>query len=524
MLNELYALPIDLHFFEGALPEAAFWGRLALSVGVIGFIAGMLLVLAHLRDRRSLMRAREYPERYRAPKWGPLDRALGNFFADPLSMPLSPDAASEYVTGRLDAEREMTQSIMRYFSYAPLLFGLMGTILGLKSLLVTSGKSLQDIEPLLSGVFAGTLGGIIGSLIAAIGGLWLDRVALSSGNQAQDFAHRFIIPQLPERRIAVSIEDAVLKLIAERAQAVATTFRNAMSPVAAQFQEVAIRCGQAAEAATNAFGEASDALRETGNLETASRSFRTGARLIESAAEHLSDATKQTAEVILRLGEVRASLAAMLERLESTAGSVARTSEQASIHLADQIANLAARGREVQSCTSDLRSSIERVSLELARRANIDAALLEAANSQTLEVHRALTALARLVHDIDEPVRALICSTETISKSGEALQQDVANRVNCLAERFAAVVEGMTSTLDRISQPAEAARIGNLGPPIAASDSDGMGRIITEAVQEMRRFSEQTRLLTEAVRTLQVANSTAMETKKVGLITRIFRG
>lgn len=118
----------SIAFFQGALPEAAFWGRIALGVGITGLLISVLLVLAHLRDRFSLRRGRSDPDEYRPPKWGPLDRCLGEFFTDPLhSAPLSPDAASEYVTARLDAEHDVTYSIVRYFSYAPLLLGLMGT-------------------------------------------------------------------------------------------------------------------------------------------------------------------------------------------------------------------------------------------------------------------------------------------------------------------------------------------------------------------------------------------------------------
>lgn len=76
MLNGLIALA-SIQFFEGALPEAAFWGRLALTVGIIGFLGSLVLVLAHLRDQSSLKHGREHPERYRAPKWGPLSRSLG---------------------------------------------------------------------------------------------------------------------------------------------------------------------------------------------------------------------------------------------------------------------------------------------------------------------------------------------------------------------------------------------------------------------------------------------------------------
>src|SRR6266511_2611727 len=155
----------NIAFFQGALPEAAFWGRIALGVGVAGLLISVLFVLAHVRDRFSLRRGRSNPDEYRPPKWGPLDRCLGEFFRDPLhSAPLSPDAASEYVTARLDAEHDVTNSIVRYFSYAPLLLGLMGTTFALRTLLVTSRDTLQEIQPQLSGVFAGTLAGIAGSL------------------------------------------------------------------------------------------------------------------------------------------------------------------------------------------------------------------------------------------------------------------------------------------------------------------------------------------------------------------------
>src|SRR5687767_7466381 len=117
----------DIDLFREALPEAAFWGRMALGVGTGGLLISFLLVVAHIRDRWSLQRGHANPANYRPPKWGPLDRALGGFFSDPLHFaPLSPDAASEYVTSRLETDHDVTNSIVRYFAYAPLLLGLMG--------------------------------------------------------------------------------------------------------------------------------------------------------------------------------------------------------------------------------------------------------------------------------------------------------------------------------------------------------------------------------------------------------------
>ena len=137
---------VKITFFQGALPEAIFWGRIALGVGIAGAVASLLLIIAHLRDRISLKRGWKNPDQYRAPKWGPLSGCLGDFFADPMhNAPLSPDAASEYVAGRLDAHQDLIQSAIRYFSYAPLLLGLMGTTLALRALLVTGGHTLEEI-------------------------------------------------------------------------------------------------------------------------------------------------------------------------------------------------------------------------------------------------------------------------------------------------------------------------------------------------------------------------------------------
>jgi hypothetical protein len=273
-----------------------------IALASIEFLGNLLCVLAHLRDQSSLRNGREHPERYRAPKCGPLNLSLGEFLADLLnSAALNPDAASEYVAGRLDAEHEFTQSAIRYSSYTPLVIGLMGTTLSLRYLLTTGGKTLQDIQPLLSGVVAATFGVIAGSLIVATDGLVSDRMALSSGNQAQDFVHRFILPLLPEHRITVRFEDAVLGLIAARVQGGAETFTNGIIPAATQVKAVVTRSAKAAEEAPKAFSEAVRALREAGDLEAGSRSFKTGAHMIEISAEQLSDATKQTVEVVLRL-------------------------------------------------------------------------------------------------------------------------------------------------------------------------------------------------------------------------------
>jgi uncharacterized coiled-coil DUF342 family protein len=495
---------VGVEFFNGALPEAALWGRLALGVGIVGLIASIVLVLAHLRDQSSLRRGRNNPEKYRAPKWGPLDRSLGEFLADPLhSAPLSPDAASEYVTGRLDAEHELAQSVVRYFSYAPLLLGLMGTTLALRALLVTGGNTLQQIQPLLSGVFAGTLGGIAGSLVAAVGGLLLDRVALSTSNLAQDFIHRFILPMLPERRIALRIEEAVLTVIAERAQAVAEAFRSAMQPVANQMEEVAVRCSRAAEAATGALSEAARAVREAGNLEAASRSFKAGAHMIDSSAEQLSDATKQTAEIVLRIGDVRASLAMLLEHFQATAENLGNSSERVGTQLTAQIAGLNTHADSVQGCAGELRLSIEALATQLVHRASTDATYLETIQGQAETMDRALTALLQIARESSDATRILRASSETADKTVEALQQAIKVRLDEFTERTASTLEKMCQIFERNLTTVSSVPSHNQRADTVDFQSTEIAAIMHEAVTEVRRASDESRSLAEAVQRLE---------------------
>src|SRR5260370_3911676 len=188
---------------------------------------------------------------------------MSKCYADPVqNAPISPDAVAEYVVGRLDASRDVTLSAIRKSSYGRLLFGLMGTIFALRALLVIQGNTLREIEPHLAGVFAGTLAGIVGSLLASAGGLILDWTSLATMNRAQDFIHPHILPTLPERRIGIRIEDPVLTLIAEKSQAVAQTFSKSMQPTTTQLEQIAERFAKAPQPVTKALSDSARSVRE----------------------------------------------------------------------------------------------------------------------------------------------------------------------------------------------------------------------------------------------------------------------
>ena len=489
--------------FKDALPQAAAWGRVALSVGGGGLFVSFILVALHVRDQHALRLGARNPNQFLSPNWGPLSQALGEFFRDPIqNAPLSPDAAAEYVIGRLESQREATQSIIRYFSYAPLLLGLIGTILALRALLVESGNTLQEIQPHLAGVFAGTLAGILGSLLAAIGGLILDSASLSTVNRAQDFIHRYILPTLPERRIALRIEDAVLALITERTQAVVESFNNAIQPVAQQMEQIAIRCGIAAEASTKAFTEAAHAVREAGNWEIASRNFKSGAHMIDSSAEQLSDATKQTAETILRIGELRQGHAELLERIRESAQILETTNLRVTEDVKNHIADLKLLSEALQVNISSLHTATGTLTTELLRRATADSAQIDLIKSHTEATSGGLTALVDVSRRTHEALKSIPGTFELLYGIPASVEKAVQS-----LERSAEAVSKIAAQLS--------IRSDRDIPSGSATDT-----AFRDAAADFQRAVTQFQRVTESLQHLHVEESPAK--KSNGFLRRLF--
>ena len=104
--------------------------------------------------------------------------------------------------------------------------------------------------------------------------------------------------------------------------------------------------------------EAARAVREAGNLELASRNFKSGAHMIDSSAEQLSDATKQTAEVILRVGEIRQSLTDLLGRIQEASENLSGASTRLAVELASRMMELHAQGEKLQASAGVLHPAI----------------------------------------------------------------------------------------------------------------------------------------------------------------------
>lgn len=512
-------------FFKGALPEAAFWGRIALGVGVAGFVASVLLVLLHLRDQASLISGESTPREYRPPRWGPLNQSLREFFTDPVhNAPLSPDAAAEYVVGRLEATRDAALSAIRYFSYAPLLFGLMGTIFALRALLVLQGNTLQQIQPSLAGVFAGTLAGIIGSLLSSAGGVMLDWASLSAVNRAQDFVHRHILPTLPERRIAIRIEDAVLAVIGEKAQAVAQSFSNSMQPVATHMEDIADRCGKAADVAMKSLTEAARAVREAGNIEVAARDFKIGAHMIDSAAEQLSDATKETAEVVLRIGEIRQSLDEVLSRISEASQNLAETSSRVTVELASRMAELSSQGERLGATASTLYPAMSELSSELVRRAASDSAHLEVIRAHIEGTNRSVTDVTNILKESASHLKGIPTRIEEMAGMiADGTRQGVATAMDQVANEIARKLDGVAATLERSAGAVSTAlNESTVRDRQGGEASLDFVKSICQAADEMRKVSEESRKLAAALQQAQPSRGNGASKKADGFFRRLW--
>jgi hypothetical protein len=222
--------------------------------------------------------------------------ALSLFDAGPAPQTmLSPDAVWELVTTRLHGDVESTRSLVRFFGYLPLLVGLAATMLGLAGLIDQIGLGMSaGVRASLRGVFLGTLAGIAGSAIVGFSGIFLAASARRMTMAVERYLHGSLLPAMPERRIGVQIEEAIIGVIAERTELVVAQFRDALQPIAAELSTAAIQSSKAATSATGAFDHAATILQGSGNLRAAATLIGDRLVAIERSAVSLAKAAQST--------------------------------------------------------------------------------------------------------------------------------------------------------------------------------------------------------------------------------------
>ena len=460
--------------FLGARPEAAFGAYLALTVGAVGFIISWALVAAYVRDFRFVLSAEKSPRRRVPPRFGPLHMSLGAFLASPIGRSvLSPDAAAEFVGERLDAQQEFLQSVVRFFSYTPLLCGLMGTILALRGLLVDSGRTLQEIQPDLAGVFGGTLAGIVGSLLAAVGSVVLDAVVRRVNIRAQDLINLRVLPEIPDRRISIQIEEAILERIGAKAEGVAAALKDALQPLATTLTSTAETATKAAASASDAFTTAARAVREAGDLEKVTRSFKSTAHMLDSSAASLSDATRQTAETLLRFGDIQSSASATATGLVQSSVALAAATREIGGALESRTQTLAAQSAAIDTSIRTIAALLDGLLGRLSVQAERDSANSFAIRAQSEQAEKTLETVSAMATEVSSRLTALAEGFLGMHKQVvDELRQSTLSTSTAadprLAEGLAAVVPALKRCADELSAAVEemrARRETRGGPP-----------------------------------------------------------
>jgi chromosome segregation ATPase len=208
---------------------------------------------------------------------------------------------------------------------------------------------------------------------------------------------------MPERRIGVRVEEAVMSVIAERSQAVVEQFRDSLLPVAGELTTAATQSSLAATTATEAFDHAVTALRDAGNLRTAAKAIADKLVAIERASEHLSKAAQcaldaAAAETITRdkLVDAVTASANHTERLAEAGKSVEAGLER----LATPLNTFATSAVEFQTSTV-------RVGDELSGTREAFAALSSRIESRNELEKQRIDSLQRELEALDTPIANL---------------------------------------------------------------------------------------------------------------------
>jgi hypothetical protein len=223
----------------------------------------------------------------------------------PSESPISADALARLAPDVLDTVASAETEELRYWAYTPLLIGLCGTVVGLLSLLRSNP---DDMQQHLGGVLFGTLSGVAVTLISSTMVSMVGSSAESAKRAALGFTYSCLVPAIPERKIAVSIERALLDEIEARSRAIVETFRAGLLPVATSLELSAKESGRAAELAAGAFASALDAVKR--------------APALLPVLTQIANASKHTEKAAVLLTENAVTLGGLIRQEEVTVNQV----------------------------------------------------------------------------------------------------------------------------------------------------------------------------------------------------------
>jgi chromosome segregation ATPase len=432
---------------------------LAILAGIISALGVVLAVwhtVRYILATREISKSAAFDPGLEALK-GPL-RVLNVFrSSENPETTLSPDAVWEFVTSRLHFDFESHRAQIRFLGYLPLLIGLAATMLGLAGLIDRLGLGMSsDVRNSLRGVFLGTLVGIGGSAIVGLAGLVLSSAGRRTIAAVEDYLHARLLPAMPERRIGVRVEEAVMSVIAERSQAVIDHFRDALQPVATELSTAATQSSLAATTATEAFDHAVAVLRDSGNLRTAAKTIADKLAAVERASTHLSKAAQCALEAAAaettardRLIDAAAASASHTDRLADAGKSLEAGMETLAVPL-----------REFAATAADFKTSSVRVGDELSSTREAFASLSSRIESRNELEKQRIDQLQREFEALDAPITKLHTVLSEITQEVAAARGATEVFRQQAASQLATRVD---SNFDQL-----AGRLGDVLTPISA--------------------------------------------------------
>lgn len=458
-MSAVFGLPHLLVGLRAAAPvEARCFGDLAWLTAVVCAVHVAWSLSQDRRHRAAMLREREPAAWSRLPAASAVANALAGWVqAGQILCTLSPDAAWQHLTERVHAFHERRTALARFLAWVPLMLGLAGTMVGLAHLLpgldphaaaTGLGPSVGAVGAPgrhLEGVFYGTLSGVGAALLAGFAGLGLAHSSAWAVSDAERFLREAVLPRLPERRITIDIEEAMLRLVSERAAEAVDGFRDALAPLATELGQHAQAAAAAAERASEAFDLTAAAVRRAGNLEKAADRLVRGIETIDTAAGALGGviaglgaSSQQQAQIVDAAQSGVGLLKGAMHDMVASVGAWHAATIGAQKHQEQHGALLTHETTRLHEQIHGVSSAFAGLAESMARRSQLEDDKLRAAKDD----------LGRLVGVVRDGFEATTRIARELSGVREAMEGVTSALVKNVGEGLRAEVAGLIAKID----------------------------------------------------------------------------
>lgn len=371
------------------------------------------------------------------------------------------------------------------FASAAVLLGLFGTVLGFAELSseimpFAAGPPISRLRVQLGGVFIATLSGISGSLLVLLFGSPFLRTAVDRwANVVEDIGRLVLVPSLP--RPPIKVQDVVVQELGRRLDAIASTWKAALEPVAQAFQQLIDDATESVKKMREAFAGVRVSVEDLKELGNSSKKIRVAAESIEKSA---------------------GTYASSVERLSGVADRFDRPLVALTLELTEQNAKLAALEQAVRAASGDIQASgetlrirVDEMSSKFVLLTNIvstkveqDSRVARQAAESIAAIHTHLVALSgaqqRMLEEANRMSLAIAGIADVADRTLSPLPQQLGN---ALRETFGTLlrdhVNGLLAAIDYLRQSVDAVNT-------AAGVLGVTTRDIIVASEELRTESE----------------------------------